>query len=151
MKPSIFIISAFVLLFSQDSFAQSKSIFKKGNQGPATNFTGTVWITPLVPNDSTFNCVVGSVTFERGARSHWHYHQAGQILLVTEGSGYTQERGRPVQLLHKGDVITCKPGVEHWHGAAPSSSMTHISINPNTQNGVVTWLKPVTDAEYPKQ
>lgn len=86
-----------------------------------------------------------------GVGSYWHAHQAGQILLVTDGTGYTQEKGKPLQVLYKGDVIVRKPGVEHWHGTAPHSSMTHIAINPNTENGTVNWLKPVTDAEYPKQ
>jgi quercetin dioxygenase-like cupin family protein len=151
MKPLLLLFSAMILLFTSSSKAQSGRIFPKGQRGPATTFTGVVWVTPLVPNDSTFHCLVGNVTFEPGARSYWHTHQAGQILLVIDGEGYTQERGKPVQLLHKGDVITCRPGVEHWHGATPNSSMTHVSINPNAENGVVTWLKPVTDAEYPKQ
>jgi quercetin dioxygenase-like cupin family protein len=149
MKHYIFIFTCFALFFAQHSEAQSGQVFKKGNRGPTTWFTGTVWVNPLVVSDSTFQCGVANVTFEPGARSFWHTHQAGQILLVTEGTGYTQERGKPVQLLHKGDVIICKPGVEHWHGASPGSTMTHIAINPNTENGIVVWLKPVTDAEYP--
>lgn len=150
MKKATFMITILSALLAQAAFSQSP-IFKKGSRGPASSFTGTVWVTQLVPNDSTFQCVVGNVIFEPGARSFWHTHQAGQLLLVIDGNGYTQERGKPLQVLHRGDVITCKPGVEHWHGAAPNSSMTHISINPNTENGVVTWLKPVTDAEYPKK
>lgn len=148
MKKTTLAITFLLGLVTQAGFGQ---IFKKGKRGPADTFTGTVWVSQLVPNDSTFQCVVGNVTFEPGARSFWHTHQAGQLLLVTDGKGYTQERGKPVRLLRKGDVITCKPGVEHWHGAAPGSAMTHISINPNTENGVVTWLRPVSDAEYPKQ
>ena len=102
-------------------------------------------------NDSPFNCVMGSVTCEPGARSNWHTHPAGQILLVTEGTGYTQERGKQIQVIHKGDVIKCLPNVEHWHGATPATSMTHIAINPNAEKGVVTWLQKVTDKEYLKQ
>jgi quercetin dioxygenase-like cupin family protein len=131
MKKVTFVLTLVCALLAQTGFSQD-AIFKKGSRGPASSFTGTVWVSQLVPNDSTFHCVVGNVTFEAGARSFWHTHQAGQLLLVTDGTGYTQERGKPVRLLHKGDVITCKPGVEHWHGAAPNSSMTHISINPNT-------------------
>lgn len=79
-----------------------------------------------------------------GVGSYWHAHQAGQILLVADGTGYTQEKGKPLQVLYKGDVIVRKPGVEHWHG-------THMAINPNRANGIVNWLKPVADAEYLKQ
>jgi quercetin dioxygenase-like cupin family protein len=123
-------------------------IFPKGHKAPAANFTGTVWVSMLVPNDSIFNCSIGNVTFEPGARSNWHSHPAGQILLVTDGIGYYQEKGSLVRLIQKGDVVTCPPNVEHWHGASPKSSLTHIATNPNTQKGVVVWLKSVTDKEY---
>jgi quercetin dioxygenase-like cupin family protein len=148
MKKTIIIITVLLGLLTHAGFGQ---VFKKGNRGPATWFTGTVWVNQLVVSDSTFQCGVANVSFEPGARSFWHTHQSGQILLVTDGTGYTQERGKPVQLLHKGDVIICKPGVEHWHGASPSNAMTHIAINPNTENGIVVWLKPVTDTEYPSK
>jgi quercetin dioxygenase-like cupin family protein len=123
------------------------SPFPKGKKTTAT-FTGTVWVHPLVAKDSIFNLVVGSVAFEPGARSFWHTHQAGQILLITDGVGYTQEKGKPIQVIRKGEVITCMPNVEHWHGASPTNAMTHISLNPNADRGVVTWLQPVTDAQY---
>lgn len=133
---------------AQTSNDTSGAIFPKGNKAPSENFTGIVWVTPLMANDSIFNCVMGSVTFEPGARSNWHTHPAGQILLVTEGTGYTQERGKQIQVIHKGDVIKCLPNVGHWHGATPATSMTHIAINPNAEKGVVTWLQKVTDKEY---
>jgi quercetin dioxygenase-like cupin family protein len=123
-------------------------IFPKGQKAPAANFTGTVWVSMLVTNDSTFHCSIGNVTFEPGARSNWHSHPAGQILLITDGLGYYQEKGQPIKLMRKGDVVTCLPDVEHWHGASPKSSLTHIATNPNTQKGVVVWRKPVTDKEY---
>jgi quercetin dioxygenase-like cupin family protein len=69
-------------------------------------------------------------------------------LIVTEGIGYHQERGKPIEVIKKGDVVKCLPNVEHWHGASKNSSMTHIAVNPNTENGVVIWMGPVTDAEY---
>ncbi len=127
--------------------AQSGS-FPRGERAPAANFTGTVYLYPLVKDDPAFHCVSGNVTFEPGARSHWHAHAAGQILLITEGVGYYQEKGQPVRLLRKGDVIKALPGVEHWHGASPKQRMTHISLNVNTEKGIVTWLRPVTDQEY---
>jgi quercetin dioxygenase-like cupin family protein len=149
MKRIIIITIASVFLFQLSSRAQSNTgtIFPKGKIIPA-NFTGTVWVQPLVPQDSTFNLVAGNVTFAPGARSYWHTHNAGQILLVTDGTGYTQEKGKPIRVIHKGDVIICPPNVEHWHGASSGSSMTHISLNPNADKGVVIWLRPVTDQEY---
>jgi quercetin dioxygenase-like cupin family protein len=150
MKRSCMITAVLICLFQLSSKAQSHSagaIFPKGKLA-AANFTGKVWVQPLVPKDTIFNLVAGSVTFSPGARSYWHTHNAGQILLLTEGTGYTQEKGKPVRIIHQGEVITCPPNVEHWHGASPGSSMTHISLNPNADKGVVTWLRPVTDAEY---
>ncbi|HEX8020003.1 cupin domain-containing protein [Mucilaginibacter sp.] len=150
MKRSLILTVALIFLLQFNSRAQttaSGAIFPKGTKVQA-NFTGAVWVQTLVPNDSTFHCVVGTVTFEPGARSYWHIHNAGQILLVTDGKGYTQEKGKPIRVVYKGDTIICPPNVEHWHGAAPGSSMTHISIIPNADKGVVTWLRPVTDQEY---
>ena len=149
MKRIIISAVAFFFLMPPGSQAQSKTetIFPQGKI-TAANFTGTVWVQPLVPQDSTFNLVAGSVTFTPGARSYWHTHNAGQILLVTNGTGYTQEKGKPIRIIHKGEVVTCPPNVEHWHGASPGSSMTHISLNPNADKGVVNWLRPVTDQEY---
>ncbi len=131
-----------------DSAGKYIRLFPAGEKAPANNFTGTVWVNSLVANDSVFNCVIGNVTFEPGARSNWHYHPAGQILLITEGTGYYQEKGKPIRLIHKGDVIKCVPNVEHWHGASPGSMMTHIAINPNTKKGIVIWMQKVSDKEY---
>lgn len=139
----------FVCLVQLRSQAQTQTtgIFPKGKL-TAANFTGNVWVQPLVAKDSVFNLVAGSVTFEAGARSYWHTHNSGQILLVIDGTGYTQQQGKPIRVIKKGDVITCPPHVEHWHGASPESSMTHVSLNPNADKGVVTWLRPVTDQQY---
>ncbi|MCW3128308.1 MAG: Cupin 2, conserved barrel domain protein [Bacteroidetes bacterium] len=125
-----------------------KTIFPKGDKAPADYFTGTAWIKVLVPNDTIMNCQIGNVIFEPGARNNWHTHPAGQILIATDGTGYYQEKGKPIQVLHKGDVVTIHPDVMHWHGAAPDSEFTHIAVNSSTQNGIVTWLDRVTDEEY---
>jgi quercetin dioxygenase-like cupin family protein len=93
---------------------------------------------------------VGNVTFTPGARSNWHYHPAGQILLITGGTGYYQEKGSPKKIIRKGDVINCPPNVPHWHGASAREEMIQIAIT-NTQNGTVVWLQPVTDEEYNKK
>ncbi len=124
------------------------SIFPKGEPASPDYFTGKVWLNTLVPNDTTFNSVIGSVTFEAGARNNWHFHPGGQILMVTEGVGYYQERGKPIQLIRKGDVIKILPDVIHWHGASADHAMNHIAISTNTQKGIVTWLEKVTDEEY---
>ena len=124
------------------------TIFPKGEKAPAEYFTGTVWVRLLVPNDTTLNCQIGNVRFEPGARNNWHMHPGGQILIATDGIGYYQEKGKPIQMLRKGDVVNIPPDVEHWHGASHDSEFTHIAVNPNTQKGIVVWLERVTDEEY---
>ena len=123
-------------------------IFPKGEKAPADYFTGTAWVRMLLPNDSTLNCQIANVVFEPGARNNWHTHPGGQILIVTDGIGYYQEKGKQIQLLRKGDVVNILPDVEHWHGASTNSEFTHIAINTNTQKGIVVWLQRVTDEEY---
>jgi quercetin dioxygenase-like cupin family protein len=88
------------------------------------------------------------VVFEPGARNHWHSHPGGQLLLVTDGAGYYQERGKAARRLQKGDVVQIPPDVEHWHGAAPNGRLTHVGIGPNLKKGAATWFGPVTDEEY---
>src|SRR5687767_8526465 len=88
-------------------------IFPKGEKGPAENFTGNAWAIPLVDDDSIYNTVVGNVYFEPGARSNWHTHPSGQILIITDGVGYHQLKGQPRQTLKKGDIVKCPPNVEH--------------------------------------
>jgi quercetin dioxygenase-like cupin family protein len=125
------------------------NIFPNGEKASPDFFTGTAFVNILIADtEQRYNCQVYDVIFEAGARNNWHKHPGGQILLVTDGKGYYQERGKPAQLLHKGDVVAIPPEVEHWHGAAPDSSFTHIGISPNTQKGGAVWLGPVTDEEY---
>jgi len=148
---------ATAILISFNGFSQKKaksdevmtqSIFPKGQQGPAENFTGKAFNYGLVATDSVYNTVVGNVLFEPGARSNWHKHPAGQILIITAGVGYHQLKGKPIEIMRKGDVVKCPPNVEHWHGASPDSSLHQMYIIPNTEKGIVEWLQPVTDAEY---
>ncbi|WP_114784832.1 (R)-mandelonitrile lyase [Botryobacter ruber] len=126
----------------------TQAIFQKGEKAPAENFTGTAWVTNLVAPDSIYTTATGSVVFEAGARTNWHSHPPGQLLLVTEGVGYHQIEGEHKQTIRKGDVVKCPPNVTHWHGATPDSSMTHIYIVPNTDEGIVNWKQPVTDEEF---
>ena len=124
-------------------------IFPKGSPASPERFVGAAFINPLMPgNKEPYNCQISDVVFEAGSRNNWHKHPAGQILLVTAGSGYYQEKGKKAQKLHKGVVVAVPPEVEHWHGAAPDTGLTHISITPNMQKGDAVWLKAVTETEY---
>jgi len=125
-----------------------QSIFPKGEAGPAENFTGKAWNTGLVANDSMYNTLVGNVYFEPGARSNWHSHPSGQILIITDGVGYHQIKGQPRQTIKKGDVVKCPRNVMHWHGASPDTGLQQLYIVPNTDKGIVQWLHPVSDKEY---
>lgn len=122
-------------------------IFPKGEKITNNNFVGSAWLQQLVATDSSNNIQVGSVTFEPGARTNWHLHPGGQILLATGGLGYYQEKGSPKRLLNKGDVVRCPPNVPHWHGASHEQQFIQIAIT-NIQNGPPVWLQPVTDEEY---
>ncbi len=126
----------------------SDAIFPKGQRAPASNFTGTVWVQSLIEADSAFTIPVGYVTFEPGARSNWHSHAGGQALLALGGIGYYQEKGKPIQILRKGDTVKCPPNTPHWHGASPTVGFMQVAVTPNTAAGRVTWMQPVTDQEY---
>lgn len=116
--------------------------------GPAENFTGRVRVDPLTAANESINTSTAYVTFEPGARSDWHTHPAGQYLVVTAGAGLTQEWGKPVQELRAGDVLWCPPGVRHWHGAAPTTALTHIAVTGKQAGKSVQWAEKVTDEQY---
>lgn len=125
--------------------------FNKGEINPYSEFfTGRTYLNMLCTNDTVWNSSIGNVTFEPKARTNWHKHSGGQILLVTAGEGRYQEKGKPIQILHKGDVVKIAPNVEHWHGAGSDGMFAHISIEPNLPNNKTTWLEPVKDEEYNK-
>lgn len=128
-----------------------QAIFPKGQKGPAELFTGNAYNYGLVPMDSTYTTLVGNVYFEPGARSNWHTHPAGQILIITDGIGYHQIEGQPRETLRKGDVVQCPPNVKHWHGASEETGLQQLYIVPNTEKGVVNWMEPVTDEVYTAQ
>lgn len=130
------------------SESQTPPVFAKGEKVTNDNFTGTVWLNYLAETDTVHHVNIGSVTFEPGARTNWHYHEGGQILFVTEGRGLYQEKGKSVEIIERGEVIKCPPGVEHWHGATPTEAMNHIAIGTNTNIGGAVWLEPVTEEEY---
>ena len=117
-------------------------------KGPAENFTGAVRIDPLFAAQEPSRASAASVTFEPGARSAWHTHPLGQRLIVTAGCGWTQCWGGPVEEIRPGDVIWCPPGVKHWHGATPTTAMTHIAVQEALNGKVVDWLEKVSDEQY---
>ena len=131
-----------------NTLENQNAIFPKGERASADYFSGTAWVNILVPQDETGSYAIGNVVFEQGCRNNWHTHPAGQILLVTDGKGYYQEKGKPARLLAKGDVVVIPSHTEHWHGAAQDSSLTHIVVTNNTKQGAVEWLSPVTRVEY---
>lgn len=117
-------------------------------RGPAEWFTGVVRIDPLYSAAAPARVACASVTFEPGARSAWHTHPLGQILVVTAGCGWTQCEDGPVEEIRAGDVIFCPPGHRHWHGATPTTSMTHIAIQEALDGRMVDWMEHVSDADY---
>jgi quercetin dioxygenase-like cupin family protein len=127
---------------------QAEAVFPKGNKINSKNFSGTAWVHMIINNDSTLHVKMGNVTFEPGAKTNWHSHPGGQILIITTGVGYYQEKGGAVQLLRKGDFVEIPPNMAHWHGAVPDSELSHIAISLNTDKGDAVWLRPVTDEEY---
>ena len=123
-------------------------IFPKGENVNPDYFVGNVKLNILVPLDETGSFTVGNVSFEPGGRTNWHTHATGQILLITDGKGFYQEKGQPARSITEGDVVVIPSTIEHWHGASPDSKFTHIAINTNTHTGIVEWLTSVTDEEY---
>ena len=143
------VLVAFCFQLRAQSVKEHVDLFAKGEAVPPENFVGTVYANMLVTPQDGININAGIVTFEPGARSNWHSHAAGQVLYITEGTGYYQEKGKAVELITKGNIMVCKPGITHWHGASKGSSMTHIATVPDANNPKATvWLKPVTDIEY---
>ena len=141
-------IVAFALIIVFQSQAQTgDAIFPRGELSTAKNHTGNIWLKELSVGDPTFDPSIAVATYDAGAKLDWHIHPGGQVLLITEGTGYYQERGKPMQVVHKGDVIKCLPGVEHWHGASPKSTFAYLAVTP-TQKGKTIWLEPVSDKDY---
>lgn len=125
----------------------NQQIFAKGEKITNDNFTGTAWLNNLVSADSVNQNAVGSVTFEPGARTKWHSHPAGQIILALDGVGYYQEEGKNKVIIRKGEVVKCPIDVPHWHGASADTAFVQIAIT-GREKGETVWLKPVTDEEY---
>ncbi|WP_113351197.1 MULTISPECIES: cupin domain-containing protein [unclassified Rhizobium] len=117
-------------------------------KGPSDWFTGTVRIDPVFVANDARRAAASSVTFEPGARTAWHTHPRGQTLIVTAGLGLVQRDGGPVEEIRPGDVVWFEPNEKHWHGASPTTAMTHIAIQEHLDGKVVDWLEHVTDEQY---
>ena len=117
-------------------------------RGPADWFNGTVRIDPLFPVTPPARAAGNTVTFEPGARTAWHTHPLGQTLIVIGGCGRVQRWGEPIKEIRAGDVVWFPPGEKHWHGAAPTTAMTHIAIQEQLDGKAVEWMEKVTDERY---
>jgi quercetin dioxygenase-like cupin family protein len=131
---------------------ENMDIKRSGSQpsgkGPAEYFTGTVRLDPLFEAPDPARAACASVTFEPGARTAWHTHPLGQTLIVTAGYGRAQRWGGPIEEIRPGDVVWFPPGEKHWHGAAPTTAMTHIAIQERLDGKAVDWMEHVSDEQY---
>ena len=118
------------------------------SKGPTDWFTGTVRIDPLFQPSDPARVSGASVTFEPGARTAWHTHPLGQTLIVTAGYGLVQREGGPIEEIRPGDVVWFPPGEKHWHGASPTTAMTHIAIQESLDGKAVDWMELVSDEQY---
>jgi quercetin dioxygenase-like cupin family protein len=143
-------LSAFVGIVEEG--IQKMDIKRSGSQpsgkGPAEYFTGAVRVDPLFDAPDPARVVGASVTFEPGARTAWHTHPLGQTLIVTAGFGRVQRWGGPIEDIRPGDVIWFPPGEKHWHGATPTTGMTHIAIQEKLDGKTVDWMEKVSDKQY---
>jgi len=146
-KLCLLLLMAFCLGYAPRMAGQSADpIFAKGELSTTKNHTGDIWLSELSQGDATFDSTIAQAVYGPNARLYWHIHPGGQVLLITEGEGFYQERGQPIRKVHKGEIIRCQPGVEHWHGSTPTSSFTYIAVTP-TQKGKTVWLEPVSDQD----
>ncbi|SEO96112.1 Cupin domain protein [Methylobacterium sp. ap11] len=126
----------------------NRSGSRPSQAGSAEYFTGRVRIDPLMSPGEPARVAGAHVTFEPGARTAWHTHPLGQTLIVTAGLGWAQTEGGAIAEIRPGDVVWFEPGERHWHGASATTGMSHIAIQEKLDGSAVTWLEPVTDAEY---
>jgi quercetin dioxygenase-like cupin family protein len=117
-------------------------------RAPKEWFTGTVLQDPIIAAETPARLVVNRVSFEPGARTNWHTHPLGQTLYVISGVGLVQTKGGPMREIRPGDVVWIPPGEKHWHGGAPTTSMTHLAMQEALDGKTADWMEPVTDAEY---
>jgi quercetin dioxygenase-like cupin family protein len=148
MRNQLGLLAVFAALaLSQPTCAQDAHAFFRGDVFPPPRDTPAAWLIDLHKADELFNANITVATFLPNTRLAWHNHPGGQVLLVTDGVGYYQEKGKQKQIVRPGDVIECAPGVEHWHGGSVESGLTYVAISP-VQKGATVWGQPVTDEDY---
>lgn len=154
----LLLVSGMAVMTAADSSGQgaapggririSKVADRAAQPAPEQHFTGKAQVEMLFGAEAPARTSCGRVTFQPGARTAWHTHPLGQTLIVTDGVGRVQEWGGPVREIRPGDVVRIAPGVKHWHGAAPDSSMTHLAIQEALDGRTVEWMEKVTDEQY---
>jgi len=147
LKAKLSALALGMMLLAPQAMSQDAYGFFRGEAFPPPRPTPAAWLLELHKADELLASNIAVATFLPNTRLAWHNHPGGQILIVTDGVGYYQEKGRTKQILRVGDVVRCAPGVEHWHGAAVESGFTYVAISP-TQKGATVWAQPVTDDEY---
>jgi 4-carboxymuconolactone decarboxylase len=155
MKHIAITLAALSLAWSASAPAQdaagidiTRAASRPSRVAPAENFTGTARVQPLFDTTAMTRAYGASVAFEPGARTAWHTHSRGQVLIVTDGVGRVQRWGAPVEEIRPGDVVRIPPGAKHWHGASPTTAMTHIAVVEHSDGRSVEWLEQVSDAQY---
>lgn len=148
----LFVVSTYFLFFSVIAHAQvTGNATNPQSQNAASQrsfFTGGTASVERYPTPPDFNCGVAKVSFQPAARTIWHAHAGGQVIIVVSGTAWYQEKGKPKQVVKQGETIICPPNVMHWHGASPDGEMAHTVATPNLDKGGVTAGEPVTDQEY---
>ncbi|TBW26399.1 DUF4440 domain-containing protein [Gramella sp. KN1008] len=134
-----------ISLFVPNFMAAQESIFPKGKKAPNVHHTGDIWLSHVFAADETFDFNIAQAVSAEGSKLNWHLHPKGQLLLITHGVGYYQEKGKEVQVVRPGDVVKCLPDVEHWHGATPDNPVTYIAISGNAST---KWTDTLTADTY---
>jgi quercetin dioxygenase-like cupin family protein len=147
MNAKLIVLTLATALMSQHALAQDAFGFFRGETFPPPRPTPAAWLMELHKADDLLGSNIAVATFLPNTRLAWHNHPGGQILIVTDGVGYYQEKGKAKQILRVGDVVKCAPGVEHWHGAAVESGFTYVAISP-AQKGPTVWAEAVSDQDY---
>jgi 4-carboxymuconolactone decarboxylase len=155
MKHIAITLAALSLAWSASAPAQdaagidiTRAASRPSRVAPAENFTGTARVQPLFDTTAMTRAYGASVAFEPGARTAWHTHSRGQVLIVTDGVGRVQRWGAPVEEIRPGDVVRIPPGAKHWHGASPTTAMTHIAVVEHSDGSSTEWMEKVSDAQY---
>lgn len=152
---AVLLLGACTAYADQAQEEKSQTVYRNGTQksfkGPANLFTGDVTVDMLFPANDTAHFSGAYVTFQPGARTNWHWHPAGQHMIVTDGVALTGTRDGKVIEFKEGETVWCPVGVDHWHGATPDAPMTHLVISGVKDGKAVVWKEKVTDEQYMKR